>query len=80
MAAGGDVEQHGDAHETTSLLNNDELTEWHECDPEVDQVRATRLTWKILWVILAIACLIVFIKGWVDTGRDVDVSISVFLT
>lgn len=36
--------------------------------------------WRIVWTLVAILILTVFVKGWIDAGRDVQVRIPPFLT
>ena len=69
-AAGAETQINID--EQTPLLDN------HQSDQQPDQndherKQASWYVWRILWAIVAAIVLVVFIKGWIDAGSDVDV-------
>jgi hypothetical protein len=71
-----------DAENQTNITSNEQtplLADQHSGgQPEPDEVgqekkQARWYVWRILWAILAVVVLVIFIKGWVDAGGDVDV-------
>lgn len=72
MALDRDAENQIDNNEQTPLLND------HQSDQQPDEdsherKQASWYAWRIFWGIVAILILVVFIKGWIDAGADVDV-------
>ena len=65
-------------NEQTPLLNDhqsDHQSDETEPEPEPEQKvrRASWYVWRAFWTIAAALVLAAFIKGWVDSGGDVDV-------
>lgn len=84
MAHNGNSEDHTNtaSNEQTPLLE-DHQSNHHSDQPEEqngseqngDEQNQTRwYIWRIFWAIAAALVLVVYIKGWIDAGGDIDVS------
>ncbi|KID66193.1 mitochondrial carrier protein, partial [Metarhizium brunneum ARSEF 3297] len=71
MAHEGDVESQSNPHEETPLLNGEPSSPRVD-DPESEPGRGRWSYWRLFWAVLAVVVAIVFIKGWIDAGSDVD--------
>lgn len=71
----GDVENQANVDEETPLLESPQSDspsdEPEQKDNEPKQ--ASWYIWRALWAIIAILIFVVFIKGWIDAGSDVNV-------
>lgn len=68
----GDAENQANIDEETPLLNDRGSEEQPDkIDPEPKH--ASWYIWRTFWAIVAALVLVVFIKGWIDAGGDVDV-------
>jgi len=82
MAREGDAESQTSAHEQTPLLVDRPVEQdpEPESEPEEDPKdvrepkRLSWYVWRVFWTLLAVLVLVVFIKGWIDAGSDVNVS------
>lgn len=74
MAREGDVESQSNPHEETPLLNGEPSSPRVEY-PESEPGRGSWSYWRLFWAVLAVVVAIVFIKGWIDAGSDVDVGL-----
>ncbi|KID82163.1 mitochondrial carrier protein [Metarhizium guizhouense ARSEF 977] len=71
MAREGDVESQSNPHEETPLLNGEPSSPRVD-DPESEPGRGSWSYWRLFWAVVAVVVAIVFIKGWIDAGSDVD--------
>ncbi|EFY95035.2 mitochondrial substrate carrier protein [Metarhizium robertsii ARSEF 23] len=71
MAREGDVESQSNPQEETPLLNGEPSSPRVD-DPESEPGRGSWSYWRLFWAVLAVVVAIVFIKGWIDAGSDVD--------
>lgn len=74
MAREGDVESQSNPHEETPLLNGEQSSPRVD-DPESEPGRGSWSYWRLFWAVVAVVVAIVFIKGWIDAGSDVDVGL-----
>ena len=78
MAQDRNAEHQASVDEDTPLLDEHLPDQRPDEDlPEQKQRQASWYAWRILWAILAALVLVVFVKGWIDAGGDVDVSLRV---
>lgn len=77
MAAQGDVENQRPEHtEETPLLSGENHETQEQAEDEHSQSRRyLSYSLKALAILVAIGITAVFVKGWIDAGSDLDVSI-----
>ena len=78
MAHDGDPENQTnlESNEQTPLLDDHQSDQSRDEDPDPkghEKKPASWYIWRIFWAIIAALILVVFIKGWIDAGGDVDV-------
>jgi hypothetical protein len=71
------------SHEQTSLLEDHQSdyqqSEENENENGYEQNKLGWYIWRIFWTIVAALVLVIYIKGWIDAGGDVDVSVTTLL-
>lgn len=78
MAREADVESQNNPHEETPLLNGEPSNpsvEYPESESEPGRGQRSWSYWRLFWAVVAVVVAIVFIKGWIDAGSDVDVGL-----
>lgn len=76
MAHEGDAESQTNVHEQTPLLDDDQQSSQQTVDDAPELKQARYHVWRIFWAIIAVLILAAFIKGWIDAGGDVQVSVT----
>lgn len=77
MAVERNPESQTRANEETHLLVDPE-SQHHEEDADIksgENSNASWYAWRLFWVIVAAVVIGVFVKGWIDSGSDVNVRI-----
>ena len=72
MAREGDVENQPSSHEQTPLLHEVQSDQPSNLSDHENK-RTRRYAWRIFWTIAAAFVVVIFVKGWIDAGSDVDV-------
>lgn len=76
MSHDGDLENQTSHNEETPLLSDERSDQQHVDQKEPEKRGSGSHFWRIFWALLAIVIFTVFIKGWIDAGSDVDVSVT----
>ncbi|EFY91635.1 mitochondrial carrier protein [Metarhizium acridum CQMa 102] len=71
MAREGDIESQSNPREETPLLNGEPSSPRVDY-PESEPRRGSCGYWRLVWAVLGVVVGIVFIKGWINAGSDVD--------
>jgi uncharacterized membrane protein YraQ (UPF0718 family) len=81
MVQNGDAENRTADHEETPLLVDQDRDGSQDVDKKEDGEKKNVgwYIWRLFWVLIAAFVLGVFIKGWIDAGSDVNVSIAMSL-
>ena len=76
MAHDSDTENQTSISEQTPLLDDQQSNK--QLDENVREDRQVSwYAWRIFWVIFAVIVLVIFIKGWIDAGSEIDVGDSI---